>query len=111
MTVHHKNLNCLFAAAVDCRLTLSEEKSQICVTVLSMLRYKIFFNKVEPDPDQPSAAYKSEGAETHVWRLVYCFIILSGYLIFFSLLVPFCVQRLFPSREVLYLLLTSSSGH
>jgi len=76
VTVHHKNhknLNCLFAAATDCRLTLSEEKSQICVTVLSMLGYKISFNKVEPDPDQPSAAYKSEGAETHVWYIVLLF--------------------------------------
>jgi len=49
---HDKNLNCLLAAAANCRLTLNKEKSQIRVATLVMLRYKISFNKVEPDPDR-----------------------------------------------------------
>jgi len=42
----------LLAAAADCCLTLNKENSQIRVTTLAMLGYKISFNKVEPDPDR-----------------------------------------------------------
>jgi len=100
---HGKNLNCLFAAAGDCRQTLKEEKVQIRVTTLAMLGYKICFNKVEPDPNQlqplldlPPHTNLKELKRTS--GILDSLTILSGYLIFLPRRLPFCVQPVFPIK-------------
>jgi len=76
------------------------------MTTPVMLGYKISFNKVWPDPErlQPLLDLppptnlkepKRASGRSHT--------ILSGYLIFLPRRAPFCVQRVFPSKEVLYL--------
>jgi len=49
---HQKNLQCLLEAAKTDGLTFNESKSQICVTSLDLLGYRVSCGELQPDPSR-----------------------------------------------------------
>ena len=52
---HGRNLKCLLDAAVECNLTINEEKSKFRTTELEMLGYLVAYKQIKPDPKRLQA--------------------------------------------------------